>query len=88
MAHDSARADRVEVIGDKGQLSFSVFSYAPIELNTQEGCQRIEVPNPPYVQFPLIKAVIEHLQGLTICECTGISATPANWALDRILGKI
>ena len=88
VAHDSARADRVEVIGDKGQLSFSVFSYAPIELNTQEGCQRIEVPNPPYVQFPLIKAVIEHLQGLTICECTGISATPANWALDRILGKI
>lgn len=88
VAHDSARADRVEVIGDKGQLSFSVFSYDPIELNTQEGCQRIEVPNPPYVQFPLIKAVIEHLQGLTICECTGISATPANWALDRILGKI
>jgi hypothetical protein len=45
------------------------------------------VPNPPYVQYPLIKNVCEHLQGIGICECTSVSATPVNWVLDRILGK-
>ena len=88
MAHESAREDCIEIIGDQGKVIFSVFDYTPIVLHTSEGVQQIEVPNPPYVQFPLIKAVIEHLQGLGVCACTSISATPVNWALDRILGKI
>lgn len=88
VAHESAREDRIEIIGDKGKLLFSVFDYAPIKLYTSEGMQQIEVPNPPYVQFPLIKSVIEHLQGLGVCDCTCVSATPVNWAMDRILGKI
>ena len=55
--------------------------------NGSQGDERINVPNPPYVQYPLIKAVIEHLQGLGICTCTSVSATPVNWAMDRILSK-
>ena len=88
VAHKSAKEDRIEVIGERGQLSFSVFTYEPIVLQTTDGIQRIEVPNPPYVQYPLIKNVIEHLQGNGICDCTSVSATPVNWAMDRILGKI
>ena len=88
VAHKSAKEDRIEVIGERGQLSFSVFTYEPIVLQTTDGIQRIEVPNPPYVQYPLIKNVIEHLQGKGICDCTSVSATPVNWAMDRILGKI
>ena len=87
VAHESAREDRIDIIGDRGSLSFSVFDYAPIVLHTSEGTSHIEVPNPPYVQFPLIKNVVEHLQGLAVCSCTSVSATPVNWALDRILGK-
>ena len=88
MAHESAREDRIEIVGDQGKLLFSVFDYAPIKLYTSSGVEQIVVPNPPYVQFPLIKNVIEHLQGLSVCTCTSVSATPVNWALDRILGKI
>lgn len=87
VAHESAREDRIELIGDQGSVSFSVFDYAPIKLHTSEGTQKITVPNPPYVQYPLIKNVIEHLQGISICECTSVSGTPVNWAMDRILGK-
>ena len=87
VAHESAREDRIDIIGDRGSLSFSVFDYAPIVLHTSEGKRHIEVPNPPSVQFPLIKNVVEHLQGLAVCSCTSVSATPVNWALDRILGK-
>ena len=87
VGHESAKEDRIEVIGDKGSLSFSVFTYEPIVLITSEGKQSITVPNPSYVQLPIIKHVIEHLQGIGHCECTSISATPVNWVLDRVLWK-
>ncbi len=87
VAHESAREDCIEIIGTEGLVSFSVFDYKPIRLQTSEGDQEITVPNPPYVQFPIIKNVIEHLQGIGVCTCTSVSATPVNWAMDRILGK-
>ena len=87
VGHESAKEDCIEIIGDKGSLSFSVFTYEPIVLITSEGKQNITVPNPSYVQLPIIKHVIEHLQGIGHCECTSISATPVNWVLDRILWK-
>ena len=87
VAHDSAREDSIQIIGDLGSVRFSVFDYAPIELHTSEGTQIISIENPPFVQFPLIKNVVEHLQDLSVCTCTSVSATPVNWAMDRILGK-
>lgn len=88
VGHQSAQEDRIEVIGEKGMLSFSVYNYSPIQLVTSEGRSSIVVPNPPYVQLPIIRSVIEHLQGIGICECTSVSATPVNWVMDRILGKL
>lgn len=88
VGHQSAKEDRIEVIGEKGMLSFSVYNYSPIQLVMSEGRSSIVVPNPPYVQLPIIRSVIEHLQGIGICECTSVSATPVNWVMDRILGKL
>ena len=87
VGHESAKEDCIEVIGEKGSLSFSVFTYQPIEVITSEGKNSITVPNPPYVQLPLIKSVIEHLQGIGRCDCTSVSATAVNWVLDRVLWK-
>ena len=87
VGHESAKEDRIIVIGDKGTLSFSVFNYDPIRLVTTEGLQSIIVPNPPYVQLPIITSVIHHLQGIGECTCTSVSATPVNWVMDRVLGK-
>jgi predicted dehydrogenase len=87
VGHQSAQEDRIEIIGEQGTLSFSVFNYDPIQLVTSEGETKITVPNPPYVQLPIIRSVIEDLQGLGICTATSVSATPVNWVLDRILGK-
>lgn len=69
-------------------VSFSIYNYDPIMLVTSEGTTSISVPNPPYVQLPIIKSVIEDLQGIGICNCTSVSATPVNWVMDRILGKL
>lgn len=87
VGHESAQEDCIEVVGTEGMLTFSVFSYDPIELITSEGHTSITVPNPPYVQLPIIRNVIEDLQGIGICNSTCFSATPVNWVLDRILGK-
>lgn len=88
VGHESAKEDRIEIIGDKGTLSFSVYDYAPIVINTSEGEQSFCIPNPPYVQLPIIKSVIEDMQGIGICTCDSVSATPTNWVMDRILGKL
>lgn len=87
VGHESAREDRIVVIGDKGTMAFSVYNYDPIHVVTSEGNQSIIIPNPPHVQLPIIRAVTQHLQGLGTCDCTSVSATPTNWVMDRILGK-
>ncbi len=88
VAHESAKEDRIEIIGDKGMICFSVFTYDPIALHTEKGREEILPENPPYVQLPLIKSVVEHLQGKAVCTCDGLSATTTNWVMDRILNKL
>ncbi len=87
VGHESAKEDRIEIVGEKGSILFSVFEYHPILLITSEGKTSITVANPPYVQYPMIKRVIEDLQGIGTCPCTSVSATPVNWVMDRILWK-
>ena len=88
VAHDSAKEDRIELIGDRGMIAFSVFTYDPIELHNKDGRKLFLPPSPPQVQLPLIKTVVEHLQGKAICTCDGVSATPTNWVMDKILHKL
>ena len=87
VAHESAREDRIDIVGDMGVLSFSVFTYAPIVLQNEQGRQEFVIENPKHVQLPLIKLVVEHLQGKALCTCDCVSATSVNWVVDRILGK-
>lgn len=88
VAHESAREDRIEIIGDKGMICFSVFTYDPIALHTEKGREEIPVENPVYVQQPLIQAVVDHLLGKSTCSCDVESATLTNWVMDKILNKI
>ena len=85
---ESARTDRIEIIGDKGQICFSVFTYEPIALHNSQGRTEIHRDNPAHVQMPLIENVVRHLQGKTVCTADNLSATSVNWVMDRILGKI
>lgn len=87
VAHESAREDRILVIGDRGQLSFSVFTYNPIHIQNEAGDQHISVENPQNVQYPLLCEIAAHLRGTGFCDCDSVSATSTNWVMDRILGK-
>ncbi len=88
VGHESARTDQIELIGEKGRICFSVFTYSPIVLQTSQGKQEITIQNPQHVQLPMIEEVVRHLQGNGTCTADCISATSVNWVLDRILGKI
>lgn len=87
VADESAKEDRIEIVGDKGMLCFSIFTFHPIALHDAQGRHEFDIPNPEHVQFPLVQAVVDHLNGKSVCTCDGISATPTNWVMDRILGK-
>lgn len=87
-AHESAKTDRIELIGTNGQICFSVFTYEPIALHTLSGREEIVVPNPEHVQLPLITNIVEELQGTGHCDCDSVSGTGVNWVMDRILRKL
>lgn len=86
-AHESGRDDRVELIGDRGSICFSFFDMKPIRLHTSRGVEEFDIPNPYHVQEPIIRAVVETIQGKQDMQSTALSATPTNWVLDKILGK-
>ncbi|MBR1713294.1 MAG: Gfo/Idh/MocA family oxidoreductase [Alloprevotella sp.] len=88
VADETSREDAIDIIGDSGKLRFSVFTYDPIILHNASGRQYFRPENPQHVQLPLIRNVVEHLQGKAICTCDSVSATPVNWVVDRILGKL
>jgi len=88
VAHESARRDRISIVGTKGKVVFSVFDYEPIVLDTEKGKENIIIENPPHVQMGLISEVVAHLQGKKICKADSKSATATNWVMDRILGKL
>lgn len=88
VAHESAKEDRIEIIGDKGRICFSIFSFKPIALHTESGKQDIVIENPEHVQQPLIEDVVNHLLGKSVCKADGYTATTVNWVMDKILGKL
>lgn len=88
VGHESHMEDRIELLGSKGTICFSVFSYSPIHLHTSEGDSVFDIPPHDFVQLPMIQAVVKTLQGEGTCTSTSFSATPVNWVMDRILKKI
>ncbi len=87
-AHESAKEDRIELIGDKGMICFSTFSFEPIVLHTINGRKEFHVSNPEHIQQPMIQAVVDHLLGKSVCSSDGVTATTTNWVMDKILGKL
>lgn len=87
VAHESARKDRIAIVGQHGTITFAVFDYQPITLDNCDGHQEFTIPNPPHVQQPLIQLVVDHLRGNATCDCDNIAATTVNWVMDKILGK-
>lgn len=78
--------DRVEVIGDRGSITFATFGDGPIRVETSNGVQEHHVANPAHIQQPLIETIVAELSGQRgACPSTAESAARTSWVMDQVL---
>jgi predicted dehydrogenase len=80
------RKDLVEVYGEKGKLSFGIFSFEPIVLDTGDHKDTFAIAQPEHIQMPLITTIVEEMNGRGKCPSTGRSAEITSEAMDIIRG--
>ena len=79
--------DLVEVIGEKGMLKFSIFSFKPITLMQGEQQETIHTIQPEHIQMPFIETIVSELSGTGNCPSTGETAALTSRVMDEILGR-
>jgi predicted dehydrogenase len=78
--------DMVEIIGDRGKLTFSVFTHDPIQLVTERNGQKSwAYKRPEHIQQPHIHLIVQELLGKGKCPSDGYTAAQTNRVIDEIL---
>ena len=83
---DSGR-DTIEIIGDKGSIKFSTFSFEPIILTNEKGRQEFINERPEHVQYNLIEKIVQSLNGKGVSPSTGITAARTSKVMDEIVAE-
>lgn len=83
-AADQSR-DQIEIVGDKGRITFSTFAFTPVELETDAGTETFAFDPPEHVQQPLIQTVVDALLARDTCLSTGLTAARTNRIMDMII---
>lgn len=83
-----ARADYIEMIGEKGKITFSTFDIKPIRVDSSEVKATYNIAHPENIQLYMIGSVVDALLGRGECPSTGKTGAHTNWVMDKILGKI
>lgn len=81
------REDRVEIYGNKGKISFSVFDENPIILEQGSTVESLSIAHPENVQYFHVENIKNHLIGKNKHPSTGKTAAETSWVLDKILNK-
>lgn len=76
--------DTIEIIGDKGSLKFTTFSFEPIVLTNESGREEFINERPEHVQYFLIDKIVKSLHGQGASPSTGNSGARTS----KILGEI
>ena len=82
-----SQKDQVMVTGEQGSLSFSVFSFDPINLHTPASPEEFNTLQPEHIQQPFIRDMVEEIQGTGRCPSTGETAAVTSLVMDRICSK-
>jgi predicted dehydrogenase len=79
-------SDVTEVTGSAGSVRFSTSKMdEPIVLVRDGVPSRVDVPDPPHVQQPMIQAIVDELNGTDRCPSTGDTAARTAAVSERIL---
>lgn len=79
------REDNVQIYGDKGKISFSVFNEVPIVLESGSHKESIIIEHPENIQFFHVQNMQECLLNKNEHPSTGKTASHTSWVLDNIL---
>jgi len=79
--------DSVEIIGDKGSIRFSTFSFEPIIVTDSSGQQEFINERPEHVQYYLIEKIVQTLEGKGSAPSTGISGARTSKVMDEIVAE-
>lgn len=78
--------DSVEIIGDRGRLSFATFGDGPVTLETDTGSETFLIANPAHIQQPLIETIVAELRGERVaCPADAASGKRTAWVMDQVL---
>jgi predicted dehydrogenase len=83
----SIREDVLEITGTKARVNLSVFGNDPVRLQTADGEERFDLPNPPHVHQPLIQLIVDELLGKGKSPSTGESAIRTSAVMDAVLSE-
>ncbi|MDG1803852.1 Gfo/Idh/MocA family oxidoreductase [Flavicella sp.] len=81
------RNDRVEILGNKGVIRFSVFNEEEISIESAEKKDTLFIENPDPIQLHHVKNIQQDLIYGLKHPSTGASATKTTWVMDKILSK-
>jgi predicted dehydrogenase len=79
------REDHVQIYGEKGKISFSVFGEEPIVLEHGNDKESLFIDNPENIQLFHVQNIKNHLSKNKAHPSTGKTALHTTWILDRIL---
>lgn len=77
--------DRVLIVGESGEIEFSVFGHEPLILKNWQGQLTAEYERPAHIQQPLIQTVVNSLTGTGSCPSNGETAARTSRVIDEIL---
>lgn len=80
------REDKVEILGSKGHIQFSIFNEEAILLQQSGNTTRVFIEHPKHVQQFHVENIKEHLLGNRKHPSTGKTAAHTSWVMDQILG--
>ena len=79
------REDVIEISGTEGRVSLSTFGNEPARLQSAQGDEMFDLPNPLHIQQPFIQTIVDHLNGRGQCASTGHTATRTAQVMDTVL---
>lgn len=83
---DSSR-DTIEIVGEKGSVKFTTFSFEPIVLTNESGRKEFINERPEHVQYYLIEKIVASLNGQGASPSTGISGARTSKIMEEIVAE-
>lgn len=77
--------DTIEIIGEKGKVTFSTFQFTPIVVEVDGKRKEMENPRPAHVHQPLVETIVDELNGKGKCPSTGISGARTTRVMEQLL---